>query len=87
MFVKVQINKLPIILTCCTTDAHIAFEAHHSLTYMEDQSETGVKAIFDQEGFKFNGVEYNYHELYDYKRIPDMLAWLQQQQMLMPNFD
>lgn len=54
-----------------------------------EQFPNGVSAIFDTDGFTLSQsldyvAEYKYHVGYPYKDMPVLLAWLKQQNMLMP---
>ena len=49
----------------------------------------GISAIFDAEGFTLwendkLSADYVYHCPYPYKEMPVLLAWLKQQEMIMP---
>lgn len=54
-----------------------------------DQFPEGISAIFDKDGFTLwqtldYTAEYMYHVNYPYKEMGVLLAWLKQQNMLMP---
>jgi hypothetical protein len=53
-------------------------------TIIDLPEDGGIGAIFDMDGFGIGEEEYDYNVSYPYKDIPDMLKWLQQQQMVMP---
>lgn len=55
---------------------------------VENEVRDKVSAWFDEEGFTLfdqgTGETFNYNTLYEYKEIPLMLRWLQQQQLQQP---
>lgn len=55
---------------------------------LDHQPHTAVSAWFDDEGFTLfsweGGEDFKYNLMYDYKEIPLMLRWLQQQNLQQP---
>ena len=81
----IRIGNLPVGLVCASTGelAFIRltdFPPIHDLRLGED----GPTAFFDKAGFSIGDVNYDYGVLIAYKTIPDMLYWLQKQELESP---
>ena len=83
---QMQIGTLPIALQLCTNET-IAFLKAKNLKTIIDQPEMGIGAVFTPEGFYIGEekVMYNWGVGYDYKDLPEMLKWLQQQNLELPD--
>lgn len=79
----IQIGRMPVGIVC-TSEARIAFVRLAQFKTIFDINATEILAIFDQENFVIRGEQYQYNMLYAYKENPDMLQWLNRQQLLNP---
>lgn len=85
MGLSMQINKLPIRLTCLQ-NGNVIFDRLANFDTIIDYPETGVCAIISNQDIVIGAdtvVEYGVQYLY--KDMPDLKAWLVSQKMQMPN--
>ena len=64
----------------------LAFVKVAELSTLFDQPsiQGDINAVFYKDDFSIDNEPYSYNTVYEYKNIPSMLKWLQQQQLLMP---
>lgn len=82
----IRLGSLPISLVLIS-DGSVAFVKSCNFKTICDVPEGvgEVVAIFDNEGFQLgNTSNFCYNVAYKYKEIPDMLSWLQQQNLQEP---
>lgn len=81
----IRIGSLPIGLIC-TDRADIAFVrlAQFKAIYDYPTTKDGIDAMFDAEGFSIGDTCFDWGVLYNYKEIPEMLTWLQRQNLNNP---
>lgn len=86
--VQVPLAGLPIRLVCIM-DATVGFIRTSDFQAVLDipEDENGIDAVFYNENFYIGHTEYKYNTAYPYKNIPEMLQWLQQQKLEMPEFN
>lgn len=84
--VQLQISRLPILITCYENGC-VSFDRASNFKLFIDQPEQGVQAIISNEDIAIGAdTVIEYGNLYEYKEMPELLAWLQAQQMQFPNF-
>lgn len=85
MPIQIPLANLPVHLVCLMEDASVAFVkvAHVGVIFEADKKGS---TLFTEDGFFLNGVAYEYNVRYHYKEIPDMLSFLQAQNLIMPTF-
>lgn len=92
--ITMQLNRLPIALSF-HPQGLIAFQRltdafGNELDFRTiiDNPEVGVQAIISVDDV-FIGAEtvLQYGEFYEYKQMPELLAWLKAQEMIMPRFN
>jgi hypothetical protein len=83
--IQVAVANMPITLVCLSNGT-LAFVRISDCKALFDMSPTpaGVSAAFYEDGFVIDDVEYQYSTAYEYKTIPSMLLWLQQQNLQNP---
>lgn len=81
-------QQFPLVLICLQ-DGSIALAKKQEITVLLDHPEqSGVEATFDNDSFDILGEEgqsitLQYNTTYQYKTIPLLLAWLEQQNLQM----
>jgi hypothetical protein len=77
------IKALPINIVFSSTGL-IGFERLKNFPTVSDHPELGIQAIFDNEGICVGTTELQYGQLYNYREMPELLAYLQQQKLINP---
>lgn len=86
MQVNLPLGGLPITLICLSNGT-IGFQPAGKLRTMIDQQPSDkVSAIIYDEGMLVGNTEIEWIVAYDYKQMPDLLGWLKQQELIMPEF-
>jgi hypothetical protein len=88
--IQVQLGSLPIILVCLMT-GEVAFVKRADFKTIIDLPETGLVAMWDNEGFSITDENkvahsFDYNVTYRFKDVPVMLQYLKQQNLEMPVF-
>ncbi len=83
--IQIPIGNLPVHLVCCGEDASVAFVRVANVGVIFE-SNGDKSSLFTNEAFCINDTEYEYNMRYHYKAIPEMLEWLQDQNLIMPTF-
>lgn len=78
---QVPIGNLPVHLVLLP-GGHVAFVRVRDFKVIFDYSE--VEAVFTDVDFEIGTSSFNYNTAYDYKNIPEMLAWIQCQKLIFP---
>jgi len=93
MYAQIPIGGLPINLVLLPHIASVAFVKVRSFGAMFDldyEKKGNVEALFFSDDFSLRSKDeeqdFCYNTAYDYKNIPIMLGWLQQQKLEPPNF-
>lgn len=80
-----QINNLPLNLTLLSNGC-IALSPNQQFHTIIEQPENGISAIYDMDGLTIDSeLELEYNSMTEYKHIPKLLQWLQQQGIEKPN--
>lgn len=82
--VQIPIGQMPINLILLS-DGTVVFIKVATFGVIFDQKLDGVSAIFEDDHFTLAESEFYYNTIYRYKEIPEMLQWLQQQNLQEPN--
>lgn len=84
--VPLQLGKLPIQITCWENGC-VSFDRYSSFNVIIDSPEVGVQAIISNEDIVIGAdTVIEYGQLYEYKEMPELLAWLQAFEITMPKF-
>lgn len=85
--INLQLASLPIQLILAE-NGQVAFQKMGNFKTILDQPETGVQAIIDDDGIYIGAeTEVCFNTLYNYKEMPELLAWLQQMNLEAPNLE
>lgn len=84
---QIPIGSLPINLVLVGNKevAGVVFVKVSSFGVIFDMHNDGIQAIFHEDCFTLGGEEFDYEVMYEYKNIPNMLKWLQQQNLQEPH--
>lgn len=77
------INSLPLRLAFFSNGC-IGFERQPSLVTVFDQPEEGISAVISKEELIVGTTKIAYNQTLEYKKMPELLAWLQQQRLENP---
>lgn len=81
---QIPIGSLPVHLVLIS-DGTLVFVRVAKFGVIFDQApDQGVGAVFSEDGFTIDGEEFWYNTIYNYKEKPNMLKWLQQQNLREP---
>ena len=86
MQIQVAIANMPVNLVLLSNST-LAFVrvAQFKALFDTPPFEYGISAAFYEEDFSLGGETFAYNTAYEYKNIPNMLKWLQQQRLQLPN--
>ena len=84
MQIQVPIANLPVNLVLLNNET-LAFIRVNNFKAIFDNPEnpSGTSAVFYEDKFLIDNVDYNYNQTYPYKTMPSMLLWLQQQRLIL----
>lgn len=82
LYGQIPISSMPINLVLLPASGEVVFVVVSQFDTVFDQSTDTIDAYFDMEGFSIGDSSYAYNTPYAYKELPDMLAWLQRQRVL-----
>lgn len=77
------IQALPVNIVFAS-NGQIGFERLQNFPAMFDHPQAGLQAIFDNEGICVGTTELQYGQLYPYREMPELLAYLIQQKLVNP---
>jgi hypothetical protein len=80
---QIPLGQLPVNLVLLSNGC-VVFIKVASFDVIFDQAPEGVDAVFMDDHFIIDGEEHSYNTMYEYKHIPGMLKWLQQQNLQEP---
>lgn len=86
--IQIPIGNLPVqlVLLWNRQEGGVVFVKSAPVGLIVENHERGkVSAIFDEEGFSIGDEDFSYNTIYNYKSIPLMLEWLQQQNLQQPS--
>lgn len=81
---QIPIGNLPVNLVLLSTGALVFVRVATIGTLIDVAPEGGVGAKFFDDNFEIEGEEFYYNTIYEYKGKPNMLKWLQQQNLTEP---
>jgi len=82
----INVGKLPIAVYC-SSDGLIYFQPTSKFATIVEYAGGGVQAVMDTDGLTIGAsTDVTWGERYDYKNIPEMLAWLVEQKIEFPQF-
>lgn len=86
--IKVPVGRMPINLVL-GLDESVTFIRDLAMPTIVDSPENGIGAVFTAKEFWLGdeNISYEYNTPYPYKDIPDMLQWLAQQKLMMPEIN
>jgi hypothetical protein len=80
---QIALGSLPVHLILLSNGT-VVFIRVANFNVIFDQKHDGVNAVFIDDHFTLSGTDYFYNTIYEYKQIPEMLAWLKQQNLQQP---
>lgn len=82
--IQISLGNLPLTLQLFNNGLLSIVRVANFNTIIDQPEIVGVSAIFDNNGFIIGNDNYEYGHLIEYKHIPDVLNWLQQQNIQNP---
>lgn len=82
--VQVPIGNLPVQLVLLSNGTLVFVRVANIGGIIDQAPEGGVGALFFNDSFQIGNEELWYNTIYHYKGKPEMLKWLQQQNLIEP---
>lgn len=82
--VQVPIGNMPVQLVLLSDGTLVFIKVARFGTILDQAPEGGVGAVFTDDNFQIDGEDFWYNTIYQYKEKPNMLKWLQQQNLQEP---
>lgn len=83
---QIPLGGMPINLVLLSNGC-IVFVKTCEFGVLFDYPEAGLQAIFQEDHFRIGEEEYEYNWMYPYKTMPNLLAYLQQQNLIEPQWN
>ena len=79
------LNRLPLNIVFIS-NGHIGLVPQGAFPIIFDQPEQGIQAVIMSEGLLAGSTHVPYNTSLPYKEMPELLQWLQEQEIEMPTF-
>lgn len=77
-------NNFPVNLVLLSNGTLVFVRVANVGVLVDQAPKDGVEALFTDNGFTIGNEELWYNTIYRYKEKPEMLKWLQQQNLIQP---
>ncbi len=84
--IQLPLGSLPLTISCFE-NGKVSIQRMANFPTIIDQVEQGIQAIWDADGGTIgSGTEINYGEMYSYRELPELAAYIAHQKLEMPEF-
>ncbi len=84
--IQLPLGSLPLTISCFE-NGQVSIQRMANFPTIVDQPEQGIQAIWDVDGGTIgSGTEISYGEMYNYKELPELAAYITAQGMTLPEF-